>query len=185
MLRRLFSLVLCLLLPGAPIHARQPAPIATEALSDLQFRSIGPAVTGGRIHDVEVRPGDPSTIYAATASGGLWKTTNKGTTWQPLFDDQPVSTFGDVAPAPSNRQVVWAGTGEQNNRQSTAWGNGIYRSTDGGQSWTHLSLEKTRHIGRIQVHPRNPDVAYVAALGNLWAPSDARGVYKTTDGGET
>jgi len=185
MLRRLLSLVLCLLLPGVPIHAQQPAPIATETLSDLQLRSIGPAVTGGRIHDVEARPGDPSTIYAATASGGLWKTTNKGTTWQPLFDDQPVSTFGDVAPAPSNRQVVWAGTGEQNNRQSTAWGNGIYRSTDGGQSWTHLSLEKTRHIGRIQVHPRNPDVAYVAALGNLWAPSDARGVYKTTDGGET
>ncbi|MFB6232047.1 MAG: hypothetical protein ABEL04_12925, partial [Salinibacter sp.] len=169
----------------APTHAQQPAPLSTEALSDLTFRSIGPAVTGGRIHDVEARPGDPSTIYAATASGGLWKTTNKGTTWQPLFDDQPVSTFGDVALAPSNRRVVWAGTGEQNNRQSSAWGNGVYRSTDGGQTWTHLGLEDTRHIGRIKVHPKDPDVAYVAALGNLWAPSDARGVYKTTDGGET
>ena len=95
-----------------------------------------------------------------------------------------MSTFGDVALAPSNRQVVWAGTGEQNNRQSTAWGNEVYRSTYGGQSWAHLDLKKTRHIGRIQVHPRNPDVAYVAAMGNLWAPSDARGVYKTTDGGE-
>jgi len=185
MLRRLLPLALCLLVPLAPARAQQPAPISTEALSNLTFRSIGPAVTGGRIHDVEARPGDPSTIYAATASGGLWKTTNKGTTWQPLFDDQPVSTFGDVALAPSNRRVVWAGTGEQNNRQSSAWGNGVYRSTDGGQTWTHLGLEQTRHIGRVKVHPRDPDVAYVAAQGNLWAPSEARGVYKTTDGGET
>jgi photosystem II stability/assembly factor-like uncharacterized protein len=185
MLRRLLPLALCLLVPLAPARAQQPAPISTEALSNLTFRSIGPAVTGGRIHDVEARPGDPSTIYAATASGGLWKTTNKGTTWQPLFDDQPVSTFGDVALAPSNRRVVWAGTGEQNNRQSSAWGNGVYRSTDGGQTWTHLGLEQTRHIGRIQVRPKDPDVAYVAALGTLWTPSEARGVYTTTDGGET
>ena len=182
---RLIAVLSVLLGLSLPAAAQQPAPIATETLSDLQFRSIGPAVTGGRIHDVEARPGNPSTIYAATASGGLWKTTNKGTTWQPLFDDQPVSTFGDVALAPSNRRVVWAGTGEQNNRQSTAWGNGVYRSTDGGQSWTHLGLENTRHIGRIQVHPKDSDVAYVAALGNLWAPSEARGVYKTTDGGQT
>jgi len=117
-------LALCLLVPLAPTHTQQPAPISTEALSTLQFRSIGPVVTDGRIHDVEARPGDPSTIYAATASGGLWKTTNKGTTWQSLFDDQPVSTFGDVALAPSTPTAVgavWAGTGEQNNRQSTAW----------------------------------------------------------------
>lgn len=165
-------------------HAQQ-TPLGPETLDNLRFRPIGPAVTGGRIHDVEALPDDPSTIYAATATGGLWKTTNKGTTWDPIFDDQPVSTFGDVSVASSNSDVVWAGTGEQNNRQSTSWGNGVYRSVDAGSTWTHLGLEETRHIGRVKVHPEDPDVAYVAALGNLWAPSRERGVYKTTDGGTT
>jgi photosystem II stability/assembly factor-like uncharacterized protein len=134
---------------------------------------------------VESLSGDPSTIYLATASGGIWKTTNKGTTWAPIFDDQPVSTFGDLAIAPSDPLVVWAGTGEQQNRQSTSWGNGVYRSTDGGATWTHLGLVNTRHIGRVRVHPDDPDVAYVAALGNLWKPSRERGIYRTTDGGAT
>ena len=168
-----------------PSTLGQQTPLSGETLDSLQFRQIGPAVTGGRIHDVEARPDDPSTIYAATASGGLWKSTNKGTNWTPVFDDQPVSAFGDVALAPSNAAIVWAGTGEQNNRQSTTWGNGVYRSVDAGSTWTHLGLEKTRHIGRVQVHPTDPDVAYVAALGNLWAPSKERGVYRTTDGGQT
>ncbi len=163
----------------------QTAPISSEALADLEFREIGPAVTGGRIHDVEALPDDPSTLYVATASSGLWKTANQGTTWTPLFDDQPVSTFGDLAIAPSNTDVIWAGTGEQNNRQSTSWGNGVYRSTDAGETWTHLGLDETRHIGRVRVHPNDADVAFVAALGNLWAPSDIRGVYRTTDGGTT
>lgn len=163
----------------------QTAPVSTELLSGLRFRSIGPAVTGGRIHDVEALPDDPSTIYLATASGGLWKSINKGTTWTPIFDNQPVSTFGDVAIAPADPLVIWAGTGEQNNRQSTSWGNGVYRSSDGGLTWAHLGLEETRHIGRVLVHPNDPDIAYVAALGNLWAPSRERGVYKTTDGGAT
>lgn len=168
----------------SPLHAQQ-VPISSETLDSLSFRSVGPAVTGGRIHDIEALPEDPSTLYAATASGGLWKTTNKGTTWESIFDDKPVSTFGDVAIASSDTDVVWAGTGEQNNRQSTSWGNGVYRSTDAGETWTHLGLEETRHIGRVRVHPEDPDVAYVAALGDLWAPSETRGVYKTTDGGET
>lgn len=166
------------------------AAVATQAPAQspfdaLRFRSIGPAVMGGRVHDIEAVPGNPAIVYAATASGGLWKSVNKGTTWTPVFDDQPVSTFGDVALAPSNPEIVWAGTGEQNNRQSTSWGNGVYRSTDGGKTWTHLGLAATRHIGRIRVHPRDPNVAYVAALGHLWAPSPDRGVYKTTDGGTT
>ncbi|MGH7567766.1 MAG: VPS10 domain-containing protein [Gemmatimonadales bacterium] len=152
---------------------------------NLRFRSIGPAVMGGRIHDIEGVPRNPAVLYVASASGGLWKSVNKGTTWAPIFDDQPVSTFGDVAIAPSNPDVVWAGTGEQNNRQSTSWGNGVYRSTDAGATWTHLGLERTRHIGRVRVHPANSDVAFVAALGDLWAPSPDRGVYKTTDGGKT
>ena len=163
----------------------QDGALTPDLLARLRFRSIGPAVMGGRIHDVEALPDDPSTIYVATASGGIWKSTNKGTTWTPLFDDQPVSTFGDLAIARSNPNVIWAGTGEQNNRQSTSWGNGVYRSTDGGLSWTHLGLAETRHIGRIQVHPDDADIAYVAALGNLWAPSEERGVYKTTDGGKS
>jgi photosystem II stability/assembly factor-like uncharacterized protein len=159
--------------------------MSSELLGELRFRSIGPAVTGGRIHDVEALSFDPSTIYLATASGGIWRSTNKGTTWTPIFDDQLVSTFGDLAIAPSNPNVIWAGTGEQNNRQSTSWGHGVYRSTDGGDSWTHLGLENTRHIGRVVVHPEEADLAFVAALGNLWAPSRERGVYKTADGGAT
>jgi len=179
--------VLCagvlLALPAAALG--QAAPIPSEFLQGLRFRSIGPAVTGGRIHDVEALPNDPSTVYLATASGGIWKSVNKGTTWTPVFEGQAVSTFGDLAIAPSDPAVIWAGTGEQNNRQSTSWGNGVYRSTDAGRTWTHLGLEETRHIGRVVVHPSNPDVAYVAALGNLWAPSRARGVFKTDDGGRT
>jgi photosystem II stability/assembly factor-like uncharacterized protein len=152
---------------------------------DLRFRAIGPVVMGGRVHDIEALPRNPAVIYVASASGGLWKSVNKGTTWTPIFDEQPVSTFGDVAIAPSNPDIVWAGTGEQNNRQSTSWGNGVYRSTDAGRTWTHVGLDNTRHIGRVRVHPTNPDVAYVAALGDLWAPSPDRGVYKTADGGRT
>jgi len=179
----LASAFAALLLPTALLG--QTAPVSTEQLSELRFRSIGPAVTGGRIHDVEALPEDPSTIYLATASGGLWKSINKGTTWTPIFDDQSTSTFGDVAIALANPLVIWAGTGEQNNRQSTSWGNGVYRSSDGGQTWMHRGLEETRHIGRVLIHPNDPDIAYVAALGSLWAPSQERGVYKTSDGGAT
>jgi len=161
------------------------APLPSEVVDSLPFRMIGPAVTGGRIHDVEALPNDPSTIYVATASGGVWKSTNKGTTWESIFDHQSVSTFGDLAIAPSNPNVVYAGTGEQQNRQSTSWGDGVYRSDDGGATWHHLGLANTRHIGRVRVHPTNPDIAYVAALGNLWAPSVDRGVFKTIDGGRT
>lgn len=183
----------CVLVLSVTIAASVPlaaqsgpgAPIGTEQLAAFRARAIGPAVTGGRIHDVEALPDDPATIYVATASGGIWKSTNKGVTWTPIFDNQPVSTFGDVAVAPSRPSVVWAGTGEQQNRQSTSWGNGVYRSTDGGATWTHLGLEGTRHIARVIVHPANPDVAWVASLGNLWRASADRGVFKTTDGGRT
>ncbi len=163
----------------------QSAPVTPELISEMHFRCVGPAVTGGRIHDVEALPDDPSTIYVATASGGLWKSSNKGTTWKPIFDDQPVSTFGDLAIAASDPDIIWAGTGEQNNRQSTSWGNGVYRSLDGGETWSHRGLVETRHIGRVVIHPENPEVVYVAALGNLWKASTERGVFKTTDGGQS
>jgi photosystem II stability/assembly factor-like uncharacterized protein len=158
---------------------------AQSPFDKLQFRSIGPAALGGRIHDIEVPSNDPHTIYIGAASGGIWKSTNKGTTWTPIFDNQAVSTFGDIAIFAGDNSIVWAGTGEQNNRQSSSWGNGVYRSTDGGSTWTHLGLVETRHIGRIRLHPSNPNVAYVAALGNLWKPSADRGVFKTTDAGRT
>jgi photosystem II stability/assembly factor-like uncharacterized protein len=151
----------------------------------LHFRNIGPAATGGRIHDIEVDPTDPTTIYVATASGGIWKTTNRGTFWFPIFDAMPENTFGDLAIAPSNPKVIYAGSGEQNNRQSSSWGSGVYKSTDAGATWTHLGLEETTSIGKVIVHPTNPDVVYVAAVGNLWKASPERGVYKTTDGGKS
>lgn len=162
-----------------------PLAAQTNPFAELSFRDIGPAVTGGRIHDVQSLASDPSTIWVASATGGLWKSTNKGTTWTPVFDAEGTGTFGVVSVAPSNPDVVWAGTGEQNNRQSSSWGNGVYRSTDGGATWTHLGLENTRAIGRILVDPTNPDVALVGALGNLWAASEDRGVYRTEDGGRT
>ena len=171
-------------LTASPTAAQQ-VPIRSEDLSSIYPRSIGPAVTGGRQHDVEADPSNPSLVYVASASGGLWRSLNRGHTWTNLTDHLPVSTFGDVALAPSNPRIVYAGTGEQNNRQSTSWGNGVYRSDDGGDSWNHIGLEDTRHIGEVQVHPTNPDIVFVAAVGNLWAPSDDRGVYRTTDGGRS
>jgi photosystem II stability/assembly factor-like uncharacterized protein len=172
---------------AAPIAAstQDVALISPEQLSGIHARSIGPAVTGGRITDLAVHPDHRATIYVATASGGIWKSTNMGQQWTPIFDDQPVSTFGDIAISPSNPDILYAGTGEQNNRQSTSWGNGVYRSDDGGTTWRHLGLEGTRHVGRIRVHPTDPDIAWVAGLGNLWDANAERGVFRTTDGGET
>ena len=164
-------------------HAQQA--ITSEDLAAFSARHVGPAVTGGRIHDVEALPGDPSTIYVATASGGLWKSVNRGVTWTNLWEHMPVSTFGDLAIAPSDPNILYAGTGEQQNRQSTSWGNGVYRSDDGGASWRHLGLEETRHTGRVQVHPTDPDIVYVGALGNLWRSAPERGVYRSRDGGRS
>ena len=182
------GLALLALVPSVfarPLLGQSPAPVSTADLQAFQPRAIGPTAAGGRIHVVQALPDNPSTIFAATASGGLWKTTNRGHTWTNVFEAMPVSTFGDVAIAPSDPRIVYAGTGEQNNRQSTSWGNGVYRSDDGGDTWRHLGLEDTRHIGRVMVHPDDPDVAWVAAQGNLWRGSDERGVYKTTDGGDS
>ena len=179
-----FSLAFALSLAG-PGDTTAQTPITTADMESFYPRVIGPAVTGGRIHDVEALPNDPSTIFVGTASGGLWKSTNRGQSWRNVFADMPVSTFGDIAISRSNPNVMYAGTGEQNNRQSTSYGNGVYRSDDGGETWRHLGLEETRHTGKIQIHPTDPDIAYVGALGNLWAASDDRGVYKTTDGGRS
>ena len=154
-------------------------------LDGLKWRCIGPANMGGRIDDFAVVESDPRIFYVGTASAGLWKTTNNGVTFTPVFDDQTTSTIGDVAVSPSNPDIVWVGTGEPNNRQSSSWGDGIYKSADGGKTWKNMGLRDTHHIGRIVIHPTNPDVVYVAALGHLWNANKERGLFKTTDGGKT
>jgi photosystem II stability/assembly factor-like uncharacterized protein len=158
---------------------------ATDKLKNLEFREIGPAVMGGRIDDFAVVESNPNIAYVGTASGGVWKTTNNGTTWEAVFDKEGVSTIGDIAIAPSDPAVVWVGSGEPNNRQSSSWGDGIYKSLDAGKTWQRMGLAATHHIGRIVIHPKNPEVVYAAALGHLWGPNAERGVYKTTDGGKT
>ena len=156
-----------------------------RATAALEFRTIGPTIMGGRVADLAVVESDPRIFYVGVATGGVWKTGNAGITFTHVFKDEETASVGDVTVAPSNPNVVWVGTGEPQNRQSSPWGNGVYRSTDAGRTWTHLGLAATHHISRIQVHPRDPDVAYVAAMGHLWGANPERGVYRTTDGGDS
>ncbi len=171
--------------------ARKAAPAATAALDaadvlkGLNFRSIGPTRQSGRFVDFAVPNGQPNTFYAASASGGLWKTENNGQTFEPLFDHEKVFSIGDIAVAPSDPAVLWLGSGEANNSRSTYWGDGVYKSVDGGKTWLNRGLRESQHIGRIVIHPSNPDVVYVAALGHLYSENPDRGVYKSTDGGKT
>lgn len=177
-------LLACVLLAAATAAAQVPS----SAVQGLNWRAIGPASTGGRIADFAVAhpPGQPETMYVGTASGGVFKSSNQGVSWVPVFDHSGgMMSIGAVAVAPSNPSIVWVGTGEVDNRQSSSWGNGIYKSLDGGATWQSMGLENTRHIAKILIDPTNPDVVYVAALGHLWGPNPDRGVYKTTDGGRT
>src|SRR6266849_10764457 len=154
-------------------------------LKNLQGRSIGPAIMGGRIDDIAVVESNPSIFYVGAATGGVWKTINNGTTFEPLFDEQGSTSIGDIAIAPSDPNIIWVGTGEPNNRQSSSWSDGIYRSLDGGKTWANMGLRDTRHIGRVVIDSRDPNIVYVAALGHLWGPNKERGVFETTDGGKT
>jgi photosystem II stability/assembly factor-like uncharacterized protein len=156
-----------------------------DILKNLGWRCLGPANPGGRIDDFAVVEINPSIIYVGTASGGVWKTSNNGVTWIPVFDNQETSSIGDVTISQANPDIVWVGTGEPNNRQSSSWGNGVYKSQDGGSTWSHMGLRETHHIGRIIIHPANPDIVYVAALGHLWGPNKDRGLFKSNDGGKT
>ncbi|HEX7295208.1 MAG TPA: hypothetical protein VF251_05605, partial [Pyrinomonadaceae bacterium] len=162
----------------------QKSPIET-ALSTLEWRSIGPANMGGRVADVEGVPGDANVVYVASGSGGLWKTTNAGTTWKPIFERQGTISIGDIALAPGNPHVIWVGTGESNVRNSVSFGDGVYKSTDGGTTWQHMGLKESEHISAIVINPNNPDIVYVGALGHAFGPNDERGVFMTTDGGKT
>jgi photosystem II stability/assembly factor-like uncharacterized protein len=159
--------------------------INSKTFERFEWRSIGPAIFGGRTADVEGVPGNPNIVYVASASGGLWKTINGGITWKPIFERQGTLSLGDIALEPNNPDVIWAGTGEANTRNSVSFGDGIYKSTDGGKNWQHLGLKETRHISRIIIHPQNPGVVYIAALGHASGPNEERGVFMTTDGGKT
>lgn len=161
------------------------APIDKLNISALKFRCVGPANTSGRISDFAVNPDNPFEYYVAVSSGGVWKTINNGTTYKPIFDNQGSYSIGCVTMDPSNSNTVWVGTGENNNQRSVAYGDGIYKSTDGGSSWNHMGLKDSEHIGKIIVHPENSDVVWVAAIGPLWNSGGDRGLYKTTDGGKT
>jgi photosystem II stability/assembly factor-like uncharacterized protein len=182
---------LCLAIAGliavwpAPVHAQVSNPLDSATLAAFRWRSVGPANMSGRVTDIEGIGSPSKTFYVATAAGGIWKTTNNGTTFRPLFTDQRVISMGDLAIAPSDTNIVWAGTGEEDSRNSISPGGGIYKSTDGGMTWQLMGLEETQTIGRIVVHPTNPDIVYVAALGHIWDSNPERGLYKTTDGGET
>jgi photosystem II stability/assembly factor-like uncharacterized protein len=151
----------------------------------LEWRSIGPANMGGRTADVEGVPGNPNLVYVGTASGGVWKTTNGGVTWTPIFERQGTLSVGDMALEPNNPDVIWVGTGESNVRNSVSFGDGVYKSVDGGKSWQHMGLRDSRHISRIVISPHNPNVVYVGALGHAFGPNEERGVFMTTDGGKS
>jgi photosystem II stability/assembly factor-like uncharacterized protein len=179
------------LLAATPLLAqvnRQPAPAGpadADALRKLTWRSIGPANNAGRISVIVGIPGDVTTYYVAGAAGGIIKTTNGGTTFRQIFDKQNVASIGAIAIAPSDRNVLYVGTGEGNPRNSASFGDGVYKSTDAGTTWTHLGLGDTEKIARIVIDPRDPNDVYVCALGHEWGPNDERGLFKTTDGGKT
>ncbi len=168
----------------APVAQSQGSGNSSAGLSNLRFRSVGPASYSGRIADFAVNPENPSEYYVGTASGGLWKTENKGTTFKPIFDNKPVFSIGALAIDPNNPFVLWVGTGENNSQRNLAYGDGVYKTTDGGKSFTNMGLKKSEHIGKIMIDPRNSNTVYVAAQGPVWGPGGDRGLYKTTDGGK-
>jgi photosystem II stability/assembly factor-like uncharacterized protein len=161
------------------------APMSAATFSGLTMRNIGPTINSGRVSDFAVQPDAHHIIYVATASGNLWKTVNAGTTWEPIFDKEKSYSIGCVTLDPNNPNVVWVGTGENNSQRSVAFGDGVYKSLDGGQNWENVGLEDSEHIGTITIDPRDSNVVYVASQGPLWRSGGERGVYKTTDGGAT
>jgi photosystem II stability/assembly factor-like uncharacterized protein len=177
------SILLPLLLAAKP--AEDASPWKAETFAGLAFRGIGPAVASGRISDLALHPEDPATWYVAVASGGVWKTENYGTTWTPVFDGEGSYSIGCVSLDPERPLTVWVGTGENNSQRSVGYGDGVYKSLDGGKNWTNVGLKDSAHVGKILIDPRDGDVVYVAAMGPLWSPGGDRGLYKTADGGKS
>lgn len=180
-LRLFVASCLLLLLAASPAAAQ----LDTALFAGMQARSIGPAGMSGRISSIDAVAANPEILYVGVATGGVWKSVNGGTTWKPIFDNQPVAAVGAVTVNQSTPAVVWVGTGEGNPRNSASVGNGVYKSMDGGDTWSHLGLDRTERIHRILLHPSDPNVAYVAAMGQMWGENPERGVFKTTDGGKT
>jgi hypothetical protein len=173
---------------AAPASASSPAPDTTKVASlvgSLRFRSIGPALTSGRISDVAVDPTNKKIWYVATAAGGVWKSVNAGLSFTPVFDGEGSFSLGAITIDAKNPNVIWVGSGENNAQRVVAYGDGVYKSIDGGRSWRNVGLKESEHIGRILIDPRNSDVVYVASQGPVWSKGGERGLYKTTDGGAT
>jgi len=189
----IFSSILAIFLmaPSLQTHAQKNKKkskdfeLTSKMVNNMKFRSLGPAAYSGRISDLAVNPNNTSEYYVGVASGGLWKTINHGTTFEPIFDDQPVFSIGCLAMDPNNSNVVWVGTGENNSQRNLAYGDGVYKTTDGGKSFTNMGLKTSSQIGKIMIDPRNSNVVYVASQGQAWGPGGERGLYKTTDGGKS
>src|SRR5438128_3413883 len=190
-----FACLVALLFALAAHAANAPAPSTPtkpatpkyddKVFSGLELRGIGPAIVSGRVIDLAVDPRDARVWFVATAGGGVWKTTNAGTTFTPIFDGEGSYSTGCVTIDPNDSLTVWVGSGENNAQRSVSYGDGVYKSVDGGKSWTNMGLAKSEHIGKIVVDPRDSKVVYVAAQGPLWNAGGDRGLYKTTDGGKT
>jgi photosystem II stability/assembly factor-like uncharacterized protein len=179
-----FVLGIIILVSAAALRAQTAVRVDPSLYAGLRWRSIGP-FRAGRVNGVSGVPGQPNVFYAGSVGGGVWKTTNSGRSWFPVFDSQPIASIGAVAVAPSNSDIVYVGSGEADMRSQISYGNGIYRSTDAGKTWAHIGLDNTRQIGRILIDPRDPNVVFVAALGHVYGPNPDRGVFKSRDGGRT
>ena len=185
---KLFSLVATLVFAAGILPTDVPAQQASGAAPwpDTAWRQVGPASIGGRVSDIEAVADDPRIIFVGSASGGVFRSVNNGVSWQPVFDaDGTALSIGDIAIAPSDRNVVWVGTGEANNRQTSTWGDGVYRSLDGGNTWRNMGLRETQSIGRVVIDPHHPEIVFVAAAGHLFGPNEQRGLYRTRNGGTT
>ena len=165
-----------------PLAALSQPPAALDA---YRWRNIGPANQGGRIVDIEALEGQFRKVWMATGSGGVWYSENAGTTWTPIFDNYSTASIGDIAVNQQTPSVIWVGTGEANNRNSVSWGDGVFRSTDGGKTFQNVGLNSTHQIARVVTIPDNPEAACVCAIGHLWGTSGERGLFKTMDGGQT
>ncbi|MCP4248994.1 MAG: glycosyl hydrolase, partial [bacterium] len=177
--------VLTSLFGASGARAQVRPPLTADHLAGLEWRALGPAGVGGRVTDIEALPHRPATIYLGSASGGVFKSVNHGTTWRAVFDGAENLSVGDIAVSASDPNVVWVGTGEPNNRNSSPHGRGVYKSADAGETWRRMGLEETRHIGRVLIHPSDPNIVFVAAVGHLFGPNPERGVYRTEDGGKS